>query len=391
MSSADGILLGFGLLLVGVVVGSVVGAAIASRRTARSVETSRVERDSRQRELVSQVAANHRLADALNALPFGVAIFRGTVAESSNGVFETLVGPDREGVAVRTLSDECRAAALTSRTPTRRAREFEGPPRRHLAIAAYPLDEDGVACVIEDVTERTFLEAVRRDFVANISHELRTPIGALALLAETIADEPDADLARQLAARLTEEAHRANGILADLLELSRLEGGARPSLTDELVSDIVDEVVERVQPLAESRDVDFVLDIPDEIVVPVDRRQVLTALTNLVDNAVKYSDRNEKVEITARSTSTHVLLAVTDHGIGIPKHAQERIFERFYRVDRARHRETGGTGLGLAIVRHVATNHDGYVRVTSTEGEGSTFELALPLGKHAAPNPRSTA
>ena len=262
-------------------------------------------------------------------------------------------------------------------------KEFEGPPRRTLVVTAYPIDRDSCTCVVDDATERVFLEAVRRDFVANISHELRTPIGALALLAETITDEPDPAVVSRLAGRLSDEAHRANGIVEDLLELSRLEGGALPALHPERLRAVVAAAIERVTMLAAERDVTVIADDIADLVVAIDRRQITSALANLVDNAIRYSDRGGVVRVSAALDpldGTRFVMAVADSGIGIPRHDQDRIFERFYRVDRVRHRETGGTGLGLAIVRHVATNHGGTVRVTSIEGAGAEFVFSCPLG-----------
>jgi two-component system sensor histidine kinase SenX3 len=239
----------------------------------------------------------------------------------------------------------------------------------------------GVVVVIDDVTDRRRLEAVRRDFVANISHELKTPVGALALLAETLLAEDDPAIAHRLAERMLTEAFRVGRTIDDLLELSRIEADEEGRREEVPVHVFVAEAADRVQPAAEQQGISIeVEEPPKRLVVAGDRRQLVSATYNLLDNAVKYSDAGASVQVRARTDGKWVDVEVQDHGIGIPGRDIERVFERFYRVDRARSRETGGTGLGLAIVRHVASNHAGDVQVTSTEGEGSTFTLRLPVG-----------
>jgi two-component system sensor histidine kinase SenX3 len=236
----------------------------------------------------------------------------------------------------------------------------------------------GTVAVLQDVTDRYRLDAVRRDFVSNVSHELRTPIGAIVALADALVAEEEAGVMRRLAARVAHEADRAGHIIDDLLDLSRIETG---QLQREHVraGDLVTAAVERVVASAGDRasDITIVGDFPGHS-LHVDRAQVESALVNLIENAVKYSDPGTAVEVSAVDHGDHVALIVADHGIGIPPADRDRIFERFYRVDRARSRATGGTGLGLAIVRNVARNHGGDVHVDSREGEGSTFVLQLP-------------
>jgi two-component system, OmpR family, sensor histidine kinase SenX3 len=222
---------------------------------------------------------------------------------------------------------------------------------------------------------------VRRDFVANISHELKTPVGALGLLAETLLAEDEPEVARRLAERMLTEAFRVAHTIDDLLELSRIEGADDTSYVDAPVDQLIAEAVERVQGGADQRGISIdVESTPVPLAVSGDRRQLVSAVYNLIDNAVKYSEDGSSVEVRSGTDGRWVEIAVRDHGVGIPQRDLERVFERFYRVDRARSRETGGTGLGLAIVRHVANNHAGEVRVDSREGEGSTFTLRLPIG-----------
>ena len=229
--------------------------------------------------------------------------------------------------------------------------------------------------------ERVRLEAMRTDFVANISHELRTPVGALALLAETLEGERDPDLVDRLAGKMVLEAHRVTRTIQDLLQLSQIELGTITAKDVLNVGGMAGEAVDRLRHLADDRQIRVeVSEMVRRLTMIGDRRQLVSALSNLLDNAIKYSDPGSSVEVVGHHEGGWIELSVTDHGIGIPSRDIDRIFERFYRVDRARSRETGGTGLGLAIVRHVATNHGGTVSVRSHEGAGSTFTIRIPAG-----------
>lgn len=266
------------------------------------------------------------------------------------------------------------------------ARELElfGPPRSVLAIRAVPLHDGpvvvGAVAFIRDVSDARRTESIRRDFVANVSHELKTPIGALALLAETMAAGGDAGVNESLAARMVREADRVTQIIDDLLDLSLIESQESLERDRVSVADLLAEAVERVQAQAEAAETPLIVaEVSADLVVACDRGQVVGAITNLLDNALKYSDPGQAIECTATRLDDRAAISVRDHGIGIPARDLERIFERFYRVDRARSRATGGTGLGLSIVRHVADVHGGDVQVRSREGVGSTFTLTLRL------------
>ena len=264
-----------------------------------------------------------------------------------------------------------------------------GPPREVLLIQALPLERGGArvgaAAIVHDITELRRVESVRRDFVANVSHELKTPIGALGLLAETIPETDDPAVVRGLSQQILREADRLARIVDDLLDLSFVEAQEAPTREQVPVHVLVEEALERVQPLAIARGIPLHEEpIPEDLVVACDPGQVVTALTNLLDNAIKYSDEHARVEVVARRDADHAAIEIRDHGIGIPTKDLERVFERFYRVDKARSRSTGGTGLGLAIVRHVAQAHGGDVTVISQEGEGSTFRLSLPIAPPVA-------
>ena len=240
------------------------------------------------------------------------------------------------------------------------------------------LDGTGAFVVVEDQTLERRTETVRRDFVANISHELKTPIGALGLLAETIRGETDLQIVDRMAARMTLEAERVSRTVDDLLELSSIEFGVDRDLVLLDAADVIAEAVARMAPAAENARIEMVTRVEDGLLLRGDRPQLVSALFNLIDNAVKYSSPGAVVRITAATTVGRIEMAVHDEGVGIPRRDLDRIFERFYRVDRARSRGTGGTGLGLAIVRHIANNHGGEVTVESTEGVGTTFTIWLP-------------
>ena len=264
-------------------------------------------------------------------------------------------------------------------------RELEvfGPPSRMLFVHAVPITADGqmigALAVIEDVSEHHRIDKTRRDFVANLSHELRTPVGAVSLLGEMLVDEPDSAVRKQLTDRLLIEVDRMSATIDDLLELSRIESTTQSYDEPIHMQTVVDEALERTRVAAEMAEIEVGSIGPDEpIMTSGNRDQLVTALVNLVENAIKYSSAGDSISVRSRADNDEITLVVQDSGRGIPARDLDRIFERFYRVDRARESTTGGTGIGLSIVRHVAINHGGTVVVTSFEGDGSTFTMTLP-------------
>src|SRR5580692_821722 len=239
-----------------------------------------------------------------------------------------------------------------------------------------------ILVLAEDQTESRRVDEVRRDFVANISHELKTPVGALALLAETVeeaADDPEAVL--RFAGRMRQEASRLTDLVQDLIMLSRIQAAEPvPDPSPVVLDSVVAEALDRCRMKASARGIGIEVAGERGISILGDEDLLVTALRNLLENAVAYSPDRTRVVIATRTVSNWMAeISVTDQGIGIPERDRERIFERFYRVDPARSRATGGTGLGLAIVKHVTAAHGGQVTVESTEGAGSTFTLRLPL------------
>lgn len=342
-------------------------------------------------------AESVRLRRSLDTLPLGLVlcdeaggvIFRNRQAEH---LMASRYGDAIAAQAVTDVLAEGWASGVSERSI-----DIFGPPRRTLTIRATVIDDGrrslGVLAVIEDVSERRRLEDIRRDFIANVSHELKTPMGALGLLAETLQFERDPAVAQRLAERINSEAFRVNRIIEDLLDLSRIEGQGAPSRDPIALSLIVADAIERIRTAAEQHEIKINFEEPESNqVVFGDRRQLTSALHALLENAVVYSPQDGTVDIRIKrveatvgedgeAAAPCVHVEICDHGVGIPAKDLERIFERFYRVDPGRARETGGTGLGLSIVRHVAQNHGGTVLVDSREGEGSTFTLELPLNQ----------
>ena len=220
--------------------------------------------------------------------------------------------------------------------------------------------------------------------MANISHELKTPVGAIGLLAETLQGEDDLDIVERLANRINAEAMRIAQIIEDLIELSRIESvdGAGSAIVE--LAEVASDAVERLRTAAVQAEVSVQLVVlsADTRIVG-ERRQLLSAIGNLIDNAIKYSDSGTVIDVTVEAVANDVVVKVADQGIGIPTRDIDRIFERFYRVDQARSRQTGGTGLGLAIVRHAVVNHEADIDVESRLGEGSTFTIRFPSSKDA--------
>jgi two-component system sensor histidine kinase SenX3 len=266
---------------------------------------------------------------------------------------------------------------------------------RWFAVRVAPLGTAGLVLVLaEDLTELRRVEAIRRDFVANVSHELKTPVGAMSLLAETVegaADDPEA--VRRFASRMQQESVRLTNLVHDLIMLARVQSDEPlPQLRPVSIDDVAAEAQDRCRLKADAKNIALTTGGRRGLKVRGDEELMVTALRNLVDNAVAYSPENTRVVIATRQTDDlHVEISVTDQGIGIPDMDLERIFERFYRVDPARSRQTGGTGLGLAIVKHVTTKHGGEVTVWSKEGSGSTFTLRLPLLSDPAKEPAQEA
>lgn len=295
----------------------------------------------------------------------------------------------RDALAVADVH-ELISACVDRGVPQEREIRVRRPPLGRgmldLKATVAPLSAGTYVVLVEDLAEERRVDAVRRDFVANVSHELKTPVGALALLAEAIlSSADDQESVQRFAERMIVESSRLASLINDIIELSRLQGDdplARAAVFE--IDPVIAQAVDEVRPFADARGIELVVSGAPGAEMVGDRQQVLAALRNLVSNAVTYSPDHTRVAVAARTDSGMVEVGVKDQGIGIASHDLDRIFERFYRADPARSRATGGTGLGLSIVKHVCENHGGDVAVWSELGVGSTFTLRFPLANGSA-------
>ncbi|HEX9978069.1 MAG TPA: ATP-binding protein [Acidimicrobiia bacterium] len=335
-----------------------------------------------------------RLAGAVQAAPLGIVVTddQGVVVTTNPAAGRFLGARVGEAIAEVRIREAIERAIL-GRVTTSAEVELYTPVRTILEVSAIPLDfgveSVGAVAFIDDVTEGRRVAAMRRDFVANAGHELKTPLGALAVIAETLSDSlAEPTVAASLAERLRAEATRLGRLVDDILDLSQAEALAEH---DEpvAIATVITDAVKETSGAAEAAGVDVEVEpVAPDARVAGDVRQLRSMVANLVENAVKYSFVRDpavrpKVIVRAPVVADQVLIEVIDHGIGIPAAHLDRIFERFYRVDRGRSRATGGTGLGLSIVRHIARNHRGEVSVESVDGEGSTFRVTLPVWKRS--------
>lgn len=335
-------------------------------------------------ELLPEILITTLLAlqsDSLILLPGEVPIFQSAgvsnfgVVRENRVVSEELLALVR---VVRRTSQLHRGAIELPRGPI-------GEGKRELTVTVAPLNDSGMILVlISDESEYQKVDAIRRDFVANISHELKTPIGALSLLSEAVLGaKNDPEAVVKFASKMQKESRRLTDLVQEIINLSKLQG-SDPLISAYVVDveDIIREAANQCQINAEGRNIEIVLGEISDTTVLGDRDQLIMAFHNLIENAINYSPEDTKVSVSASVIEGLVEISVADQGIGISESELERIFERFYRIDPARSRETGGTGLGLSIVKHVALNHGGDVKVWSKMNVGSTFALRLPI----APN-----
>jgi two-component system sensor histidine kinase SenX3 len=329
-----------------------------------------------------------RLAAGLEQAPIGILLTGddGVVAYANDAAAQFMGARHGEAVAEARMREAIDQAIL-DRTPVSKEVELYTPSRRILSIGALPLDHGvrslGAVVFLQDITEERRVDAMRRDFIANVSHELKTPLGAMAVLGETIASQRDDPVVlARLADRLGSEARRLSQLIGDILDLSQAEGHDRPQSPVDL-TDVVSNVIGEIASQAELEDVALDPSPPPEVaMIRGDRRQLHTMLTNLIENAIRHgrpAEGRHTVSIRTRVDTDSVTVEVADHGPGIPEAHLSRIFERFYRVDKGRSRDSGGTGLGLSIARHIARNHGGDITVESTVGRGTTFTVALPI------------
>lgn len=353
---------------------------------AAALRASRAETAAEQQRFAHGVVAPEVVLDSL---PIGVAIASDGVVVAASGIAARSLGTDPSlaivGEAIRSAARTTADGCLGSTPDAQRTIELIGPPIRQFRVSVEPVGGVSII-VVQDRSAEARTEAIRRDFVANISHELKTPVGAVGLLSETLLDETDPAIISKFSNRILLETTRLANTIDDLLELAAIEIGEQREVVPVDVRALIDQAALRIESAAEQAEIEILVE--DRRGAPMavlgDRRQLVSAIFNLLDNAVKHSPPNTTVDVTVRPAAAFVEVSVRDRGEGIPAHEVDRIFERFYRVDRARSRATGGTGLGLAIVRNVLAHHGGSVTVDSTLGVGSTFTLRLPAAGSSA-------
>lgn len=337
------------------------------------------------------VMSTSQLQEVFDSLPIGVIIASSDGAKRwENRSVTQLFEPGAPGITRFTRNVESMLNEARIGKESQLTLDIQGERPRMLDMHTMVLSQGDVALFVEDLSDKALIDRIRTDFVANISHELKTPVGALSILAETLSMQVTDDVGKRLAERMVMESQRVAHTIDDLLELARIEFGRRMINQSVDIERVTREAIARVMPFANTRSVKINLTNSMTQLRPIagDDRQLVSAIANLVENAVKYSCENSNVVIDISDTGDHVAVKVSDAGEGISPEHLDRIFERFYRVDDARSRDTGGSGLGLAIVRHVAIMHRGEVLVESTVGKGSTFTFILPTTMRSGSGPQ---
>jgi two-component system sensor histidine kinase SenX3 len=320
-----------------------------------------------------------RMGASMDALSIGVVVMSSDGSNMwSNKAADSLFTPQSEDHVLFVESLEGLLREALAGTIGKTELEFGDQVVRTIEIATVSLADSGAAAIVEDITQRLMIDRVRTDFVANISHELRTPIGAISLMAENLIAEMGESESARLAEIILNEVTRLNETVNDLLDLARIEFDGLSKRESIHTARVIDEAVGRIRSAALAKSVMIVVEDNPDMSVIGDRAQLVSAVGNLIDNAVKYSDQGSIVKVEVRREDGRMLISVADNGPGIAAEHLGRVFERFYRVDDARSRGTGGTGLGLAIVRHIALLHGGDASVNSELGVGSTFTLSIP-------------
>ncbi len=364
--------------LIALALGVGIGAGLAPRIS---------ERKQRRGITQSGITVSQMLQHVVSLAPIGMIVVDGL----RDVVFINERATELGLVRNRLLDDRAWEAAQHTLATGEETEVDLSPPRRpasgrsglsvrgHVRILS---DQDPRFAVIylDDQSEQARMEASRRDFVANVSHELKTPVAAMGVLAEALLESgDDPETVQRFGEKILTESRRLANMVGELIELSRLQGAERlPDLAAVDVDTVVSEAISRHKVAADNADITVTTDAPSGFQVLGDQPLLVTALANLISNAIAYSPNGSKVSISRRRRGDNIEIAVTDRGIGIARADQERVFERFFRVDKARSRATGGTGLGLAIVKHVAANHNGSIRLWSQPGTGSTFTLSIP-------------
>ncbi len=373
------------------VLGTVIGVVAAPRIQHRRHRAAAQQVGITVSQMLEHIVAGAPLGVVVVDTHRDVVFMNGRASEL--GLVHNRLLDDRAWVAAqRTLmTGESREVDLSQRKT--------GPPGRSaLSVRGHVrllTKEDRRFAVLyaDDQSEHARMEATRRDFVANVSHELKTPVGAMGVLAEALLESADDPATvRRFGSKVLAESNRLANMVGELIELSRLQGAERlPDLDSVDIDTVVAEAISRYKVTADYADIEVTTDAPSGFRVLGDQTLLVTALANLISNGIAYSPHGSTVSISRRRSGDNIEVAVTDRGIGIASADQERVFERFFRVDQARSRATGGTGLGLAIAKHVVANHNGSIRLWSKPGTGSTFTLSIPASPGSHPGLYSDA
>ena len=350
---------------------------------------------SRLQDTRQTAALLQKLTAALDNINEGIAICdaKGAIV-FRNASAQSFAQTPHSEVLVEAAMEELLAEALNGKTAQREIQLY-GPPDQTLLLQTFPLSpafqspasqpvySPAAVAVIDDISHRQRLDIIRRDLVTNIGHELRTPVGALSVLADAMEDEDDPEVLISLSQSIGKESVRLTQIVEDLLELSRLEQDQDGQLAPVILQDVVRRAVTRISGAAQRSNAEIQIDMAEEpVCVWGDSFQLTSAAFNLLDNALKYSPSGRPLSIDLLNKGAWAEIVVADEGVGIPRRDHDRVFERFYRVDRSRS-SAMGSGLGLAVVRHVAQQHEGEVTLQSEEGVGSTFTIRLPVHAEA--------
>ncbi|MCG7427400.1 ATP-binding protein [Helcobacillus massiliensis] len=327
-------------------------------------------------EILTIISTAHvlldRTGDVVRASPLA---FSYGIVRATNGDYPRLASP----VLIDMVTDVGSNGGYRDQT-LELSRSHEADGTGIISVKIGTIGADHVLLLADDLTRATRVEATRRDFVANVSHELKTPVGALALLAETMEDAADDPVAvRRFAQRMQSESTRLSSLVREIIELSRIQGSSALQDADEVsMADVAEQAITVNQTVAEGAGIRLVNQAQDDLLVYGNRSMLITALSNLIANAVTYSPKSSTVTICSRRHNGMIEVSVRDQGMGISPEDLERVFERFFRVDKARSRARGGSGLGLAIVKHIANDHGGSVNAQSVLDAGSTFTLQIP-------------
>lgn len=357
------------------VVGVAVGALVVNRKS--------------RQQAVAATVVPHRTREVLSVLQSGAVIVRRDRRAAFSNTVAAALGVARPDGALHASVADLAEKAWKADAPAEGDVEIS---RGVLGTASIvhvrvsPLSGELALALANDNTEQHAAEQTRREFAVNVSHELKTPVGALSLLAENIEDNPDDTvMVRDFAKKIRKEARRLSKLIQEIIEISRIQGGESVIEHEPVdVAEVIGEVLESVRVMAEEKNITVLTDVSSHPTVMGDHDLLMMAARNLVDNAISYSEPGSRVTVKLAVEDEVAQLSVIDQGIGVPVAEQERIFERFYRTDPARSRETGGTGLGLSIVKHVVLQHSGTVELWSEPAVGSTFTIRLAVHENRA-------